>query len=99
VTVADLAGRAIVTLRRASAITSALERLSADGGERLQLALESGDPFLPRSLTALDGPPIEVRALEPAVGLPVALVWRRERTASPAARTFIDYVRRETALA
>jgi DNA-binding transcriptional LysR family regulator len=31
--------------------------------------------------------------------IPVALVWRRERHAPPAARTFIDFVRRETALA
>lgn len=109
VTVADLAGRAIVALRRGSAITSALERLFGDACEPLRLALESGDPFLlrslaargfaiavlPRSLTALDGPAIEVRSFDPAVHLPVALVWRRERNAQPAARAFIDYVRRE----
>jgi DNA-binding transcriptional LysR family regulator len=76
-------------------------------------SLESGDPFLlrslaargfatailPRSLTILEGPALEVRSLEPPVHLPVALVWRRERHAPPAARTFIDFVRRETALA
>jgi DNA-binding transcriptional LysR family regulator len=40
---------------------------------------------------------IEVRPLRPAVRLPVALVWRRDRTTPPAARAFIDLVRRETA--
>jgi LysR family transcriptional regulator, transcription activator of glutamate synthase operon len=110
-TVADLAGRVIVAPRRGSAITSALDRLFADEGKQLRLALESGDPFLlrslaargfatailPRSLTALEGPPIEVRALDPCVELPVALVWRRERAPSPAARTFIEFIRGEPA--
>jgi DNA-binding transcriptional LysR family regulator len=42
----------------------------------------------------------QLRAVEAvARDLPVALVWRRERHAPPAARTFIDFVRRETALA
>ncbi|HZC14809.1 MAG TPA: LysR family transcriptional regulator [Thermoleophilaceae bacterium] len=111
--VADLARHQIVAPRRGSAITTALDRRFADAGERLRLALESGDPFLlrslaargfatailPRSLTALEGPALEVRSLHPTVQLPVALVWRRERNAPPAARTFIEFVRRETAIA
>jgi LysR family transcriptional activator of glutamate synthase operon len=111
VTVADLARDAIVALRRCSAITSVLDQRFADAGEPLRLALESGDPFLlralaaqgfatailPRSLTSLEGPALEVRSLDPAVRLPVALVWRRERNTPPAARTFIEFVRRETA--
>jgi LysR family transcriptional activator of glutamate synthase operon len=111
VTVADLAQRAIVATRHGSAITSILDQRFADAGHPLRLALESGDPFLlrslaargfatailPRSLTALEGPDVEVRSLDPAVHLPVALVWRRDRQAQPAARTFIDFVRRETA--
>ena len=111
--VADLRRRAIVAPRRGSAITSVVDALFADAGEPLRLALESGDPFLlrslaargfatailPRSLTILEGPALEVRSLDPPVHLPVALVWRRERQASPAARTFIDFVRRETAVA
>jgi DNA-binding transcriptional LysR family regulator len=111
VTVADLAPHAIITLRRGSAISSVLDRLFAAAGEPLRLALESGDPFLlrslaaqgfatailPRSLTSLAGPVLEVRSLDPAVHLPVALIWRRERKPPPAARTFIEFVRRETA--
>jgi LysR family transcriptional regulator, transcription activator of glutamate synthase operon len=111
VNVADLAQRKIVAPRRGSAITTALHQRFADAGEPLRLALESGDPFLlrslaargfatailPRSLTALEGPPLEVRSLHPDVQLPVALVWRRERNAPPAARAFIEFVRRETA--
>ena len=108
--VADIAGQRIIAPRHGSAITTALEERFADAGRPLRLALESGDPFLlrslaargfatailPRSLTDLDGPALEVRSLHPAVQLPVALVWRRERNAPPAARTFIEFVRRET---
>jgi LysR family transcriptional regulator, transcription activator of glutamate synthase operon len=113
VTVADLAQHQIIAPRRGSAITTVLDQRFADAGEPLRLALESGDPFLlrslaargfatailPRSLTALEGPALEVRSLHPAVQLPVALVWRRERKAPPAARTFIEFVRREAATA
>jgi LysR family transcriptional regulator, transcription activator of glutamate synthase operon len=109
VNVADLAQHQIVAPRRGSAITTALDQWFSDAGEPLRLTLESGDPFLlrslaargfatailPRSLTALEGPALEVRSLHPAVELPVALVWRRERNAPPAARTFIEFVRRE----
>jgi LysR family transcriptional regulator, transcription activator of glutamate synthase operon len=111
VTVSDLAQHPIVAPRRGSAITFVLDRLFAAAGQPLRLALESGDPFflrslaargfataiLPRSITALEGPALEVRSLQSALRLPVALVWRRGRNAPPAARTFIDFVRRETA--
>jgi LysR family transcriptional regulator, transcription activator of glutamate synthase operon len=110
VTVADLAQDRIVAPRRGSAITSVLAHRFAEAGKPLRLALESGDPFLlsqlaargfatailPRSLTALEGPAVEVRSLHPAAHLPVALVWRRERNLSPAARACIDFVRCET---
>jgi LysR family transcriptional regulator, transcription activator of glutamate synthase operon len=113
VSVADLARGTLIALRRGSAITSVLDRRFAEVGEPLRLALESGDPFLlrslaaqgfatailPRSLTALEGPALEVRSLDPAAHLPVALVWRRDRSTPPAARTFIEFVRRETARA
>jgi LysR family transcriptional regulator, transcription activator of glutamate synthase operon len=113
VSVADLCRQAIVAPRRGSAITSALDNLFTQAGEPLRLALESGDPFLlrslaargfatailPRSLTVLEGPDLAVRSLRPAIHLPVALVWRRERNARPAARAFIEFVRRETAIA
>lgn len=111
--VAELAAQRLVAMRRGSAITSVLEKRFADADQPLRLALESGDPFLlrtlaaegfataivPRSLTRLQGPELEVRSLDPPVRLPVALVWRRQRTASPTARTFIDFVRRETGTA
>jgi DNA-binding transcriptional LysR family regulator len=88
-----------------------LDARFAAEGQRLSLALESGDPFLlralaargfatailPRSLTALEGPALEVRSLDPAVHVPVMLVWRRRSNASPAARAFVEFVRRETA--
>ena len=109
VTVAHLARQPLVAMRRGSAITHVLGQRFAEAGRPLHLALESGDPFLlralaaqgfaaavlPRSLTALAGPTIEVRSLAPPAHLPVALVWRRDRTIPPAARAFIEFVRRE----
>jgi DNA-binding transcriptional LysR family regulator len=88
-----------------------VDELFAGAGQPLRLALESGDPFLlrslaargfgtailPRSMIGLEGPAVAVRRLRPAIRLPVALVWRRERKAPPAARKFIEFVRRETA--
>jgi LysR family transcriptional activator of glutamate synthase operon len=108
--VAELNRHAIVAIRRGSAITAAVEAMFTRAGEPLHLALESGDPYLlrslaargfatailTRSLIAVDRPDVEVRSLNPPVHLPVALVWRRERHASPAARAFIAFVRRET---
>ena len=109
--VANLAQHRIIATRRGSGITTVLEQRFADAGEPLRLALESGDPFLlrslaargfatailPRSLTDLEGPPLEVRGLRPAIHLPVALVWRRTRNAPPAARAFVEFIRSETA--
>lgn len=111
VTVADLGQQTLVGTPRGSAITHAFDQWSSEAGQRLGLTLESDDPFLllslaargfatailSRSLTAMDGPAVEVRSLRPAVRLPVALVWRRERSLPPAARRFIEFVRRETA--
>lgn len=111
ISVADLGRMTIVATRRGSAITHALDQRFASAGQQLRLALESGDPFLlrslaargfatailPRSLTAMDGPAIEVRSLRPALHLPLALVWRRARDLPPAARTFIEFVRQATA--
>jgi DNA-binding transcriptional LysR family regulator len=106
--VPELSQRTIVGPRRGSAVTSVVEERFARTGSPLRLALESGDPFLlrslaargfgaailPRSLAELAGPPVEVRSLDPPKTLEVALVWRRARHPSPAAQTFIDFVRR-----
>ena len=103
---ADLGSRPLIAMRRGSAITHALEQRLAAAGHELHLALESGDPFLlrslaardfaaailPRSITTLDGPLIEVRGLRPPIVLPVILAWRTQRNVSPAARAFIDFV-------
>ena len=107
VSVDDLRDHRIVATRRGSSITSVLAQRFAAAGVDLHLALESGDPFLlrslaaqgfaaavlPRSLMRLAGPAIEVRSLDPPIHLSVALVWRRGRHAPPAARTFIEFVR------
>ncbi len=111
VTLADLGQRPLVAMRRGSAITRALEERLTAAGHELHLALESGDPFLlrslaardfatailPRSITSLDGPPIEVRSLRPPIVLPVVLAWRPQSDISPAARAFVDHVLDEVA--
>jgi DNA-binding transcriptional LysR family regulator len=109
VSAADLSDRVIVAPRSGSAIKAALDQFFARAGEPLRVSLESGDPFLllclvaggfgtailPRSLTRREGPAVEVRALRPAVRLPVVLLWREGRHISPAAREFIEFARRE----
>jgi DNA-binding transcriptional LysR family regulator len=106
VPLADLGPRPLIAMRRGSTITHALEDRFTAAGRDLHLALESGDPFLlrslaardfatailPRSITTLDGPPIEIRSLRPPIVLPVVLAWRTRRDVSPAARAFIDFV-------
>jgi LysR family transcriptional activator of glutamate synthase operon len=106
---AYLSPSAIATPRQGSAIKTAVDRFFADAGEPLHVSIESGDPFLlrclvsggfgpavlPRSLTRREGPPIEVRSFNPIIRLPVALLWREHRHASPVARAFIDFARRE----
>jgi LysR family transcriptional activator of glutamate synthase operon len=105
--VAELARYTLVGPRRGSAVTSVLEDRFSRARMPLRLALESGDPFLlrslaargfgaavlPRSLTLLEGPTVEVRTIDPPARLAVALVWRRSRHTPPAAQAFIDFVR------
>jgi LysR family transcriptional regulator, transcription activator of glutamate synthase operon len=104
---AELGRRTLITPRSGSATKQALDDLFARAGQPLRISLESGDPFflrclvssgfgaavLPASLTKREGPPIEVRGLRPAVRLPATLIWRKPRHQTPAARTFIDFVR------
>jgi LysR family transcriptional regulator, transcription activator of glutamate synthase operon len=111
VSAAALGDRVIVTPRSGSATRTALEGFFAAAGKSLHVSCESGDPFLllclastgfgtavlPRSLTEREGPPVDVRPLRPAVRLPVALLWRRDRRLSPAARTFVEYAREAAA--
>jgi LysR family transcriptional activator of glutamate synthase operon len=104
---ATLGRQVILTPRSGSATMAALEEFFTAAGESLHVSCESADPFLlrclasagfgtavlPRSLIEREGPPVDVRALRPVVRLPVALLWRRDRRLSPAARTFVEYVR------
>jgi LysR family transcriptional regulator, transcription activator of glutamate synthase operon len=105
----DLRRYSIVTPRSGSATKRAADEFFTDAGEPVRVALESGDPFLlrclvaggfgaailPRSLTRREGPRIEVRSLRPSIKLPVMLLWRERRHASPAARAFIEFARAE----
>ena len=106
VALSELASLHLIGIRRGSALTSALEQRLEAAGLHLRLALESGDPFLlrslaargfavailPRSITSLEGPPVGVRSLRPRIELPVVLAWRKSDDRSPAARAFVDFV-------
>ncbi|MFL5871091.1 MAG: LysR family transcriptional regulator [Solirubrobacterales bacterium] len=108
VSVRDLAEIPLATPRSGSAIKRAVDDAFAADGLRMQLSLESGDPYLirclasdgfgaavlPASITRREGPPVDTRPLRPAVRLPVYLIWRSSRHQSPAAAAFIDFVRR-----
>jgi LysR family transcriptional activator of glutamate synthase operon len=109
VTAAELSGRPLVVPRSGSAIKEGVDRFFARAVRELRVSLESGDPsllralvsagfgtgMLPASLTRREGPPIEVRELRPAIRLPVTLLWPRRGRRPPAARAFIEFVRRE----
>jgi LysR family transcriptional regulator, transcription activator of glutamate synthase operon len=111
VTASDLSKYVLVTPRSDSAVSSSLREFFAAAELPLQIALESGDPFLlrclvsggfgaaivPGSLTRREGPPIELRGLRPAIRLAVTLLWREQRHMAPAARAFIEFVRGEAA--
>jgi LysR family transcriptional regulator, transcription activator of glutamate synthase operon len=101
-------GAPLVTPRSGSAIKNALDAYLERAGLDARVSLESGDPFLlrclvsegfgtavlPRSLTAMPGPAVEVRALRPSIRLPVVLGWRQDRHLPPPATAFVDFVRR-----
>ena len=107
----DLAALPLATPRSGSAIRSAADEFFARAGRRLDVSLESGDPYLirclvsdgfgaallPESLTRREGPPVETVPLHPPVRLPVYLLWRRGRHRSTAAQAFIDFVSSRTA--
>jgi LysR family transcriptional regulator, transcription activator of glutamate synthase operon len=107
VSAAALRRNVVLTPRSGSAIRTALDDFFARAGSSVHVSCESGDPFLlrclvstgfgtavlPRSLIEREGPPVDARALRPAVRLPVTLLWRRDRRLSPAARTFVEYAR------
>ena len=111
VTAAELDGRPLVVPRSGSAIKEGVDAFFAQAGKELRVSLESGDPWLlrtlvstgfgagllPASLTRRKGPPIETRRLRPAIRLQVTLLWPRRGRRPPAARAFIEFVRREAA--
>jgi LysR family transcriptional regulator, transcription activator of glutamate synthase operon len=108
---ATLERHVILTTRSGSSTMTAVEEFFAAAGRTVHVSCESADPYLlwclasegfgtavlPRSITKREGPPVDVRPLRPAVRLPVALLWRRDRRLSPAARTFIEHVREAAA--
>lgn len=109
--VGELAGEPLIAFRRGSAARHALDQAFARAGVAPRIRLEGSDLLLiralaaqgfglaalPRSFAELPGPPLAIRAIEPAVRLDVTLLWRDQRAQPPAARAFLDFVRRGAA--
>ena len=104
--IARLDGENLIAFRRGSAVRHALDAALERAGARPRIALEGSDllliralaaqgfglAVLPRSFAELPGPPLSIRPLRPAISLPVVLLWREERSHSPAARAFLEFV-------
>lgn len=97
----------LISPERGSATKAAIDEFLGEAAPGVRIPLESGDPYLlrclvsrgfgaavlPRSMTTDPGPPVDSRPLQPAVSVPVALAWRRDRSLSPAARAFAGFTR------
>jgi LysR family transcriptional regulator, transcription activator of glutamate synthase operon len=103
--IARLDGQNLIAFRQGSSVRHAVDLALERAGARPRIALEGSDllliralvaqgfgvAVLPRSFAELEGPPLSIRPLRPAIRLPVVLLWRREGAHSPAARAFLDF--------
>ncbi|MEV0315311.1 LysR family transcriptional regulator [Nonomuraea fuscirosea] len=109
VTVAELAGRRLVSLPVGTGLRAALEDACARAGFAPQVAYEASEPYVLGQLaarglglavlpeSAVAGAASQLRVLEvaePALRGRMGVVWRAEGPMSPAARAFIEHARR-----
>jgi len=103
---AELDRAELIAFRRGSAVRAAMDEALAAAGARPRILLEGSNEMLvramisqglgigivPRTVAQLAGPPLAVRSLDPPVVLPVGLMWRRQRSHSPAVRSFLEFI-------
>jgi LysR family transcriptional regulator, transcription activator of glutamate synthase operon len=104
--IARLDGENLIAFRHGSSVRHAMDQALERAGAVPRIALEGSDllliralaaqgfgvAVLPRSFAELEGPPLSIRPLRPAIRLPVVLLWREGSSHSPAARAFLDFV-------
>jgi DNA-binding transcriptional LysR family regulator len=107
VSVAQLAGEDFIMFAEGTGLRGLTERLAADAGFEPHVAFESnelervralashalGVALVPRSTAEGPGPPVACLPLRPRVRRRVGLAWRRARRQSPAAASFLAFVR------
>jgi DNA-binding transcriptional LysR family regulator len=104
-----LAGHPLISFEQGSSTRQLLEAALADAGVEPRIAVEANDltlvrslaarglgvAVLPRSFVELPGPSISFRPLSPSLRMRVVLWWPQARSLSPAARTFVEFARRQ----
>jgi DNA-binding transcriptional LysR family regulator len=108
VRLADLADRTLIGLPRGTGLRTAVEDAFAAAGVPLHVAFEASDPrtlarlavrglgvaFIPASVAATHRGDLHVMSIrDPEIRARLALVWRGEDSASPAARALISEAR------
>jgi DNA-binding transcriptional LysR family regulator len=108
IALADIADRTVISLPRGTGLRSAVEAAYASAGLRLHVAFEASDPrmlarlaahglglaFLPASVVAAYGDDLRMASIhDPEITGRLALAWRAEGPASPAARALIAHAR------
>jgi DNA-binding transcriptional LysR family regulator len=105
--IAALAEQRLIMFQRGSTTRRIVDAALAHAGVQPNIALESNDfalvrslvargvglAILPRSFVEWPGPEISFRPLDPPLWMQVVLWWRRGRRLSPAARAFVDFAR------
>lgn len=108
IAITELQDEPLIAFRKGSAARHAMDAALGAAGVTPSIRLEGSDlgliralaargfgvAVLPRSFAELPGQPLSVRPLDPAVSLPVTLLWRK--APSPAARAFVDFVASDT---
>ncbi len=106
--VAALADQRLIGFDRGSSVRQLVDAAFERAGVEPRIALEGNDlalvrslvaegvglAILPRTFAELPGPAVALRPLSPPLRMNVALWWRRGRHLSPAARAFVEFVRR-----
>lgn len=102
VTLERLAAEPLIRFRSGSALGRLVDQRFAAAGASPHYSFESyellmirslaarglGAALLPRGYISLEGPPVSVQPLRPAIHLPVSLIWRAGRRLPPAAEEF-----------
>jgi LysR family transcriptional activator of glutamate synthase operon len=111
VSVAELGNEPFVAFKTGSGLRRILHRLTADAPITPRIVAESGDlgtirglvaaglglSIVPQSVAEAPGPPVTPLSLVPAASRTVLLGWRTDHQLSPAASSFLSFLRTDVA--